>query len=118
MTSVTSDLAGYGASDYDTAQGLLAEAGGLRDNNNMQRPVTSLHQHQGLCPAPASKPELGLTSGGLSLQLTSAWANQYIGEATEARQGPGVATEDGAGEFQNCTYLLQLYSQPNIHMKY
>ena len=94
-SSVTSELAGYGAGDYDTAHSLLAEAGGLQDNNNMQRPVTSL-QHQG----PASKPELGLTpaSGGLSLQLTSAWANQYMGEATEAGQRPCVVTDDGAGE--------------------
>ena len=99
LNSVTSELAGYGVSNYDTAQSLLAEAGGLRDNNNMQRPVTNLHQHQGLCPAPASKPELGLTSGGLSLQLTSAWANQYIGEGTETRQAPCVTAEDAAGEF-------------------
>ena len=96
-SSVTSELAGYGAGDYDTGHSLLAEAGGLQDNNNMQRPVTSSSlQHQ----SPASKPELGLTSasGGLSLQLTSAWANQYMGEATETRQRPCVVTEDGAGE--------------------
>ena len=96
---MTPDLAGYGAGDYDPTHSLLTEAGGLRDNNNMQRPVTSLHP-QGLCPSLASKPELGLTSGGLSLQLTSAWANQYMGEVTEARQGPCVVTEDGAGEFK------------------
>ena len=93
FSSVTSELSGYGTGDYDTTHSLLAEAGGLQDNNNMQRPgsVTSLH-HQG----PASKPELA--PGGLSLHLTSAWANQYMGEATEPRQRPCVTTEDGAGE--------------------
>ena len=95
---MTSDLSGYEARDYDTAHSLLAEVDS-QDNNNMQRSaLTSLHQ-QVAFSSPASKPELGLTSGGLSLQLTSAWANQYMGEATEAKQRPGV-TEDGAGNLK------------------